>query len=194
MAKQLPFDVYVNRKITKWEERAKAWHCDVVDAVGVSPLEEMIYLWNGSRRMPPTDLEKSLSKLSWDEVTFPEKHIDNHDESGLRALLQSTILRHQNKYAGARAVLQEGILQHDRALFKGHLKDDWACPAGYYEMAAIAWAEKNQPGVNERALVLECEEWLSKASNWDSYTLDARIGMKITTSLDTIHRYKDKAQ
>ena len=42
MSKQLPFDVYITRKVQKWEERAKAWNVDLVDIIGTSPLAEMM--------------------------------------------------------------------------------------------------------------------------------------------------------
>ena len=42
MSKPLPFDVYITRKVQKWEERAKAWKVDLVDAIGTSPLAEMM--------------------------------------------------------------------------------------------------------------------------------------------------------
>jgi hypothetical protein len=75
-------------------------------------------------------------------------------------------------------------------MFKGHLRDDWSCPSAHYEMAALAWAEKDLEGADRRAKVKECEEWLTKVARWDTYVLDARIGMKVTTGLDTITRYR----
>jgi len=114
MAKQLPFDVYVTRKVQKFEERAKEWSVDLVDAIGVSPIEEMIYLWNGSKRMTTEDLNTSLSKLEWSRATHPEKHESNLDETALRALLQSTVFRHLGRFDDARDVLNKEIISHDR--------------------------------------------------------------------------------
>jgi len=42
MARQLPFDTFVLRKIAKWEQRAKAQNCKFVDGIGVSPVIEMV--------------------------------------------------------------------------------------------------------------------------------------------------------
>src|SRR5690242_7738366 len=67
MGRQLPFDTFVNRKISRWEARAKEWNCDFIDAIGVSPIEEMIYFWNGYKRMRPEHLQVSLENLAWSE-------------------------------------------------------------------------------------------------------------------------------
>lgn len=123
MAKQLPFDSFVIRKVQKWEERAKEWGVDLVDAIGVSPVEEMIYLWNGPKRMGPEDLETSLAKLEWSRSTHPEKHEADLDEIAIRAVLQSSIFRNQDRFEDARDVLKKEILSHDRFV-KPHSEDD----------------------------------------------------------------------
>lgn len=57
-------------------------------------------------------------------------------------------------------------------------------------MAVIAWFEKDLPGSDGNAKVADCEAWLGKVAKWESYVLDARIGLKVTTALDTLKRYK----
>lgn len=57
-------------------------------------------------------------------------------------------------------------------------------------MAVLAWFEKDLPGTDTKAKVTECEEWLRKVSKWDIYVLDTRIGLKITTGLDTVKIYQ----
>jgi maltooligosyltrehalose synthase len=75
--------------------------------------------------------------------------------------------------------------------FKGHLKDDWTNPNAHYEMACLAWNEKDLEGNDHKAKVLDCEQWLEKAKKWgEPYVLDTRLSVKITTSLITIKRHK----
>jgi hypothetical protein len=113
MAKQLPFDVYVARKVQKWEERAKEWDVDFIDAIGVSPIEEMIYLWNGSKRMSTSELEMSMVNLDWQRTSHPEKHKANIDEVAIHSLLMASILRSFGRFDDARQTLQDNILKRD---------------------------------------------------------------------------------
>lgn len=68
-------------------------------------------------------------------------------------------------------------------------------------MAALAWNEVLNPelrkDVNEedeegwlREKVNECQSWLEKVAKWEAFVLDARIGMRVQTGLDTIRWYK----
>ncbi|KAL2221251.1 outer membrane protein iml2 [Thermoascus aurantiacus ATCC 26904] len=215
MARQLPFDVFVTRKVAKWEARAKEWKVDLVDAVGVDPVEEMIFFWNGHGRMTTEQLEESLRKLSWSDSDANKNwHREGLDEKAILALLRAAVLRALRRHDEAKELLQSQILQHDRALFKGHLKDDWTCPAAHYEMAANLWMERPTyvaihgtagssstaapaegtagPDAEklERQKVRECKEYLEKAAKWESYELDARIGLKVTAGMEAIQKWE----
>ncbi|TVY18861.1 Mitochondrial outer membrane protein iml2 [Lachnellula arida] len=192
MSKELPFDLYITRKVAKWEERAKAWGVDLVDVVGVSPLTEMVYFWGGAKKEDEVQLQISLDTVKWERTTHPEKLEDDLDESAIKALLEACMLRNLGRYDESRTILQNEILNHERQEFKGHLKDDWMLPAANYEMACLAWNEKDLPSISpdeHKAKVLECEEWLKKTQNWDQYVLDTRVSFKLTTSLLTVRRH-----
>lgn len=177
MARQLPFDVFVNRKIQKWEARAKEWNCAFIDAVGVSPVEEMIYFWSGYRRMRDEHLDVSLENLAWSESPenpFWEK--ESMDEKGILALLRAATLRSKGETGKAKEILKDQIITHDRALFKGPLKDAWTAPCSRYEMAANLWTEADADGRPEehKDLLEECKTWLQEVSGWESFDLEAR--------------------
>ncbi|KAI9761405.1 MAG: hypothetical protein M4579_001055 [Chaenotheca gracillima] len=193
MARQLPLDVFVSRKIQKWQSRAQEWGIGFVDAVGVSPIEEMQYFWNGYKRMTPLDLQESLDALSWSDTTNPHWHREALDERAIHAFLLAVTKRNLGQYSEARQILKDEIIRYDRNLFKGNLKDDWTCPAAHYEMAVICWMEKSKSN-DEAAKVRECADWLDKASKWERYGLDARVGVKITTAQDTLQRYHEQRQ
>lgn len=58
-------------------------------------------------------------------------------------------------------------------------------------MAAVAWVEKDIGEADHKAKVLECEEWLDKVKDYpDTYVMDTRVSMKVTTSLMTVKRHK----
>lgn len=86
------------------------------------------------------------------------------------------------------------------SVFKGASKDDYVLPAAIYELGAIAWAECCNPPEGEekeileyrRKKMLECEEQINKVKVWEAYTLDARIGMRATSGLETLAWFKKK--
>ena len=200
MARQLPFDIFVTRKLSKWEHRAHERNVDLIDAVGVSPIEEMIYLWNGYKRMDPSQLDASLTALS-NTSHNPNWIRESSDEHAILSVLRSVILRNLGEWNKATEALKNGVLSIDKAELKGSHKDDWTAPAAHYEMGVICWMRRrdtagvreNDAKKNEREAnwVKECEGWIEKAAKWEAYELDARIGVKIATAQDTLKKWRD---
>ncbi|PVH95927.1 hypothetical protein DM02DRAFT_617548 [Periconia macrospinosa] len=192
MARQLPFDVFVNRKMSKWNDRAKEWSCDMIDAIGVSPIEEMIYFWNGYKRMRNEHLDQSLANLAWSEsASNPHWAKESLDEKAILAVLRAAVIRSKGDSQTAKDILQKEIISVDRQLFKGHNLDSWTAPIARYEMAACIWKEADANGTPEQhpEMLEECKKWLVEVSGWESYDLDARIGMKVTAAKGTLRRY-----
>ncbi|KAA8652109.1 hypothetical protein EYZ11_009482 [Aspergillus tanneri] len=210
MARQLPFDVFVARKIAKWEERAKEWKVPLVDAVGVDPIEEMIFFWNGHSRMTTDHLEESLRKLAWSESDANKNWTrEGAEEKALLQLLRAAVWRSMRKHNEAKELIQTSVLSQEKSVFTGHLKDNWVLPAALFEMAANLWMERPGYIVHgkesrefvetardessasvERKKVRECKEYLDKASRWESYELDARIGLKVTAAMEAVHKWE----
>lgn len=191
MARQLPFDSFVVRKINKWEKRAHERNIELIDAIGVSPIEEMIYLWSGHKRMNPSQLEASLGALAWSESS-PTWARETSDEQGIHSLVRAVILRNLDQWDRATDFLKTGILSIDKTELKGGFKDDWIAPAAHYEMGVICWMRRKASGIEqERRCVKECETWVETAAKWESYELDARIGIKIATAQDTLKKWKE---
>lgn len=121
MAQSLPLEVFADRKIRKWQARAKEQGVPLIDGVGVSPIEEMMYFWNGYKRMDNDDFAKSLIALEWRKEKLKD---DEVDERAIHSLLKSVVLRNMGELEAAREHLQE-VLNIDKYHLKGGLKDDW---------------------------------------------------------------------
>ncbi|KAI1304811.1 outer membrane protein Iml2/Tetratricopeptide repeat protein 39 [Xylaria venustula] len=194
MARPLPFEEFVVRKIKRWEERSSSLSIDFVDAVGVSPAQEMVYLWNGLKKMRPIELENAAKDLDWDRLTCSEniraKIQAETDERALHDLCHAAILRNLEKFDEARSKLQQ-VLKLDKSAFKGSTKDDYIPPAAHYEMAVLAWVEgRTGTPAETKKKIEDCQSWLDKVAKWEGYVLDGRIGMRVQTGMDTLRWYK----
>ncbi|KAF5675805.1 mitochondrial outer membrane iml2 [Fusarium heterosporum] len=204
MARQLPFEVFVQRKIQKWEERAKSLSVDLADAIGPSPALEMSYMWNTNKRMGSAELEKAVAGISWDRCTAKPEVVEKIkaeiDEMGSWALINASLFRNQNKFDEARELLETHVLKHDRTVFKGPTKDDYVLPAAVYEKGAIAWFECCNPpqGTPEETAVYrrekynECVKQMDVAKVWEGFVLDTRIGMRVQSGIETLGWFSKK--
>lgn len=117
LARQMPFEVFALRKVQKWEDRAKEYGIDLADAVGVSPAEEMTYLWSGSKRMAGDMFDKALAYLSWDRCTASKEHVEKMkaipDEAAIKAVAEAVILSNMGRYEDARGKVKP-YLDQDR--------------------------------------------------------------------------------
>ncbi|KAI0182848.1 breast cancer protein [Xylaria flabelliformis] len=194
MARPMPFEEFVVRKLKKWEERSSSLGIDLADAIGVSPMQEMVYLWNGLKKMQPVELETAAGDLSWDRLTCSEENRGKiqaqADEKALHDLCYAAILRNLERFDEARSKLQE-ILDYDKSAFKGATKDDYIPPSAHYEMAVLAWVEgQTKTPAETKKKVDDCQSWLDKVAGWEAYVLDGRIGMRVQTGMDTLRWYK----
>lgn len=198
MARQMPFEVFVMRKVAKWEERATALKLDLADAIGPSPAAEMIYLWNGGKRMNLELIEKAMTILEWDRCTSSAtvaKVKEEHDEVAIHGVGQAALLRHAGRGDEAKGILLD-ISAYDRATCKGGNKDDYILASATYELAMLAWDDVCRPErwptdadeVEEfrRKKTEECYTLLETVAKWETYVLDARFGMRVQTGLDTV--------
>ncbi|KAL0935822.1 mitochondrial outer membrane protein iml2 [Colletotrichum truncatum] len=216
MARQLPFDVFITRKIQKWEDRAKEFKVDLVDAIGASPAQEMVNLWNGTKRMNDEELEKSIKSLEWSRCTAPaeavEKMKKTPDEASIRSVALAAIYRTLGRFEDGKKILQDEVLNADKAAFKGPTKDEYPMPMAHYEMGAIAWSEACKPELRQPAAdeptdaeaqaklaaeyrkkkTVECQEWLDKVVAWEAFVFDARLGMRVQSGLETLRWFKKK--
>ena len=185
MARQLPLDVYITRKLAKWQQRASTRGCDLVDAIGISPIEEMIYFWSGYRRMSKPHLEESTARLSWsyNQPTWPSEAID---EKAIVAVLQSTVLRNLGQTDQAKTMLAEHVFCYEQHQITAcDHADNWPLPVAHYELCVCLWNEAGgQEG--DRAKLKLCSDELAVVEKWGSFELDARIGLKLTTARQTL--------
>ncbi|UNI23740.1 Mitochondrial outer membrane protein iml2, variant 2 [Purpureocillium takamizusanense] len=126
MARQLPIETFIQRKLAKWEARAKALGVPLADAVGTSPAMEMCYMWSGHKRMAAADMARGLANLSWarctaglgDDSNDDDKMVAriraDKDEMAVWAVSSAALLRSQGKLDEARALLEEHVTAHDR--------------------------------------------------------------------------------
>lgn len=190
MARQLPLDTYVNRKIAKWTARSKSRNCDIIDAIGVSPLVEITYFWGGFGRMSPDHLQNSLKRLAWSEdfELNPDWEKEPVDERAILNLLKATCLRNLGETKEAQSTLSDHVLCYENHQIKAcDHADNWPLPVAHFEHAVCIWQDAGGQDGDLEKLQL-CSNELSKIEAWESYELEARVGLKVTTARQTLRQ------
>ena len=232
MGRQLPFDVFVTRKIAKWTAHSTLTSTSFISSIGTSPLEEMIFFWNGYKKQSPTDLSASLSNLSYTppsttpnpQSTSPQSSpTTTPDEQAINSVLRAVIHRNLRQHTSSISLLRP-ILCLEPATLRGDNKDDWPIPVAHYEMAVNLWMQRKgynqiygdgivsnssasqnmsleKDGVkslseedltHDAKLVSEAKKHIETAKGWGSYSLDARVGMKITAAAGAIKSWEGR--
>ncbi|KAK6531346.1 Mitochondrial outer membrane protein iml2 [Arthrobotrys megalospora] len=181
MARTLPLETFTDRKVKKWQRFAKERKCALVEAVGVSPLEEMIYMWNGFTRMDSGLIAQSLKNLEWqppaEEAENPKSCITELDEKVVQSFLKGVVARHQGEYAKSKEIFEKEVLSVDKLKLK---EENWVLPSTQYEMAVVIW---NESGMKESKVI---NEYLTKCATWETYELDNRLGLRASMGLDVL--------
>lgn len=200
MARQLPLETYLQHRIQRWQSRAKDLGVDLADAIGSPPVLEMIYMWNGQKRMGEAEKLKALDNMDWSRYTGSKAALDkiqaDADEMAVWAICRASILKGLGRIDEARDLLEEHVTSKDKALFKGQDKNDWVMPTAIYELATLEWMECSAAEDVEVRKEKEeaCRVLLNKAKAWEAYTLDARMGMRIQSSLETLDWFRRRME
>jgi hypothetical protein len=184
MGRQLPFDEFIAVKIEKWQARSAVRGCHLVEAIGVSPLEEMTYFWTGYRRKQPHQLQASLDRLEKDEQR-PEWTDETIDERAAQALLKAIVLRCLGKYDEAKTMIREQVLCHKATQIKACAHaTEYPTAVGHYELAVCLWFEggaQNAP----LPVLREVRAEIEKASK-ERYQLEERMTSKLLAARATL--------
>lgn len=189
LSKQMPFDKFVMRKYAQFETCAKENKVDLIDAIGTSPIHELVYFWNGYNRMPQDHLKISLSLLNYSnskQALVPEVQ----SQSMIRNLLESITYRRLGEFTKGCKLIDDNVLKYIISFentgklpyrFIKHTEDPWLYPVAMYERALFTWKQQGLEGLEE------AKEWLKRANAYaDDYELSTRVSMKTKAALDRL--------
>lgn len=187
MAKNLPLDRFMLRKVQQFKKFQKQFKIeDPLDSIGVSPVHELTYFYNGYNRMTKENLELSHKMLT--EYHNPVIDAEIEDQELIKNLLICLTLRRLGEIQKGCEIMDAQIIpqictvQSDgKVRYIKKTEDPWVYPTALYERALFAWKLKHMDGLQES------KDWLVRAQNYaDDYELSARIGMKIKAAIDRL--------
>lgn len=190
MSKNLPLDRFMLRKVEQFKNFQSQFQLnDPLDAIGVSPVHELSYFYNGYNRMTKENLELSYKLLN--EYHNPLIDARNLDQEMIKSFLTALTLRRLGKVQEGCELLDEYIIPQicniqstGKVKYIKKIEDPWLYPASLYERALFTWKLENITDLKQT------KEWLMRAQNYmDDYELSTRIGMKIKAAIDRLDGY-----
>ena len=116
---------------------------------------------------PPAAAHYEMAVLAWTDVQNPELHLDG------------------DAPASGPPVPPEKSLSPGAAAAVAATKENGAVEGGNSDRDRDRREEEWR-----RTKLDECQVWLETVSRWEGFILDARLGMRINTGLDTIRWYR----
>jgi hypothetical protein len=126
--KRIPFEQFVDRKITRFQSRAP--NGPIIEGITGPVTEEITYLLcNGQKRMGATELEKSWESLElWSDVEGGE------EEEIATAFMKSVVDRNAGRYKSARDRIEEKVIGEALSKRTPLGCNDWVAGFAYYEV------------------------------------------------------------
>ncbi|QIW99116.1 hypothetical protein AMS68_004634 [Peltaster fructicola] len=181
LGRPVPIEVYVKNNMNRYLAKQAAQKCTLVEAIDVSPAEELIWLHGAHDSMPEAQLQVSLEELESYKTA-------NDEEAARTALLKAACLRSLGQISSAREEIEQHVLIHtSTARNWGRHASNWVLPAADYEVAVCLWHEAG-PDKQDQAKLRACAEHLKAASKASGHDLQTFQGIKISTGIGTLKK------
>lgn len=172
----VPIESLIERRIHKWSKRRDSVGSQggLAEFAGSSPIMELIYVYNGYRRMDQVSLEK------WRAVS-PAPDMDSDDEM-CRKLMSAVVLRNLGNISEAGTLLEEFCLK------KMKTSEGWAVAFGYYEYAVCIWWELQVLSDKKQIMeqLEECHRYLRLALDCENNELEGRLNIRCQLAKEVV--------
>lgn len=176
----VPIESLIERRINKWSKRraASGGTGGLAEYAGSSPVMELIYVYNGYRRMDVMALRR------WQAVP-PAPDADEDDEI-CRTLMSAVVMRNLGDVGDAETVLKEFCQE------KKKTSEGWAIAFGYYEYAVcIWWQSQSLPDAAQlRTQLDECYKYLRVALDCENNELEGRLNIRCQLAKEVVKARK----
>ncbi|WBW73681.1 protein with a role in clearing aggregate protein [Schizosaccharomyces osmophilus] len=172
----LPVEMYLVRKVQKWEDRAAKLKVNLADAMDIPPYIELIYIFVTWCLNDPEHLLILRSELERCQCT-------EDDGVALQEFLLAVVERHLKNYESSRARLIR-VMNMNKDYLSQANRDFWILPSAHYEMAALEW------DMHALEAEREVKQQLKKAQEYHNYDLEGRLSMLTQAALQTVQSEK----